>query len=75
MNALARSDLQSAFKIVKTMQDESNAREVDPSVETGLLRDAVEKLCHVCQALSEENENLTAELNRRIPHGYVTYSN
>ncbi len=64
MNALAKSDLQQAFKIVKAMQDESNAREVDPSVETGLLRDAVEKLCHVCQALSEQLDEADSELTR-----------
>ncbi len=59
MNALAKSDLQQAYRIVKSLSDEGQAREVDPNVQCGLLREAVEKLCHVCQALDEELTNHT----------------
>lgn len=55
MNALAQSDLRHAYRLIKTIK-ESNGEHV--VVHLGLLVESVERLCHVCQALSEEIEEL-----------------
>lgn len=64
MNLLARSDLKAAFGLAKTAIGQFNAS-VTPQPGLGNVAEAVERLCHVIQALDEEME----ELRRMKPHG------
>lgn len=74
MNLLARSDLKAAFRsakqLLESQDNDDPSRPIDvvvPSVEAQvwILTEAVEKLCHVVQALDEEMEELRNKLERR----------
>lgn len=81
MNALARSDLRQAYEFAQSFRKAWESGALPDAVKHSTLGstiEAVEKLCHVCQALSEENEELRRELeilkDRKIPHGYICHS-
>lgn len=62
MNALAQSDLRDAYQMIKSVKENDRQGVV---VHVGFLAEAAEKLCRVCQALSEESERANADAQER----------
>lgn len=71
MNTLAKNDLHAAYALARTAENiQREAPQTIPGLPT--LCDAVQKLCHVCQALSEDLDSKAnpgdrlAELQLRV---------
>lgn len=62
MNAAAKYDLEEARSLAKTALGQFNMA-VNPPSGLGNVSEALDKLCCVCLALAEENENLEAKLS------------